>query len=220
MIESPTTSAGNFRGAVVIIDVFRAFTTAAVALSNGAEAVMMVDDVALALALRERGVGKVCIGERRGLKPTGFDFGNSPNEISRVSFSGEIVIQTTSNGTKGIVAASGAASLYAASLVNAAATVEAILTSGETQVRLIAAGDGADRTDEDEICALYMRALLRGRSPDRDAIRQAVGTLSPRLDGQTMSAEDFAACLEVDAIPLAVQVEQSQGLCVARSVRA
>lgn len=220
VIDSLTSSASHARGAVVIIDVFRAFTTAAVALSNGAEAIVMVADVAAALALRERGVGKVCIGERRGLKPTGFDFGNSPHEIRGVSFSGDVLIQTTSNGTKGVIAARGAASVYAASLVNAAATVRAILASGETEVWLIAPGDGADRTEEDEICALYMRALLQGRSPDRDAIRQAVGALSPRLDGQTLSAEDLAACLEVDAIPLAVRIDQSQGLCVARSVRA
>lgn len=219
-IASLTTSAAHARGAVVIIDVFRAFTTAAVALCNGAEAIVMVDDLDSALALRERGVGKVCIGERRGLKPAGFDFGNSPHEIRGVSFSGDVVIQTTSNGTKGVVAANSAASVYAASLVNAAATARAILASGETEVWLIAAGDGADRTEEDEICALYMRALLLGRSPDRDAIRRAVGTLSPRLDGQTLSVEDLAACLEVDAIPLAVRVERSQGLCVARGVRA
>lgn len=219
-IESLTPLAGQARGAVVIIDVFRAFTTAAVALSNGAEAIVMVDDVASALALRERGVGKLCIGERRGLKPTGFDFGNSPHEIRSVSFSGDILIQTTSNGTKGVVAASGATSVYAASLVNAAATVRTILTSGETEVWLIAAGDGADRTEEDEICALYMRALLQGRAPERDAIRHAVRTLSSRLDGQTLSAEDLAACLEIDAIPLAVRIDQSQGLCVARGVRA
>jgi 2-phosphosulfolactate phosphatase len=218
-IESLTTSAGNSKGAVVIIDVFRAFTTAAIALSNGAEAIVMVDDVASALALRDRGVGKLCIGERRGLKPNGFDFGNSPHEIRNISFSGDIVIQTTSNGTKGVVAASGASSLYAASFVNAAATVRAIQKSGEQAVWLIAAGDGQVRTEEDEICALYMRALLQGRSPDRDAIRHAVGTLSPRLDGQTLSAEDFAACLEVDAIPLAIRVEQTGDLLVARGVR-
>lgn len=219
-IESLTTSARYAKGAVVIIDVFRAFTTAAIALSNGAAAIVMVDDVTSALILRERGVGKVCIGERRGLKPTGFEFGNSPHEIRNISFSGDIVIQTTSNGTKGIVAARGASCLYAASFVNAAATVRAIQKSGEQEVWLIAAGDGPVRAEEDEICALYLRALLQGRSPDHDTIRSAVGTLSPRLDGQTPSAEDFAACLEVDATPLAIQVEQTEGLLVARGVRA
>lgn len=219
-IESLTPAAAQARGAVVIIDVFRAFTTAAVALSNGAEAIVMADDVEAALALRERGVGRLCIGERHGLMPPGFDFGNSPHEIRDVSFAGDVVIQTTSNGTKGVVAARGAASVYAASLVNAAATVRAILAGGETEVWIIAAGDGAERTEEDEICALYMRALLQGRSPDREAVRQVVRTLSPRLDGQTLSAEDLAACLDIDGVSLAVRVDQSQGLCVARGVRA
>lgn len=166
-----------------------------------------------------RGVGRICIGERGGLKPEGFDFGNSPHEIRDVSFAGDVVIQTTSNGTRAVLAASGAAELYAASLVNAAATVEAILGGGEREVWLVAAVDGADRTEEDEICALYMRALLRGRAPDRDAIRLAVAALSPRRDGRTLSAEDLTACLDIDSVPLAVRVERSQGLCVARGVR-
>ncbi|MCI3135289.1 2-phosphosulfolactate phosphatase [Phenylobacterium aquaticum] len=165
VIESLTASAGRARGAVVIIDVFRAFTTAAVALANGAEAIVMVDDLDTALALRDRGVGRICIGERRGVKPEGFDFGNSPHEIRDLSFAGDVLIQTTSNGTKGVLAARAATRVYAASLANAAATVRAILDDGEAEVWLIAAGDDAARTEEDEICALYMRALLQGRSP-------------------------------------------------------
>lgn len=180
----------------------------------------MVDDLASALSLRQRGVGRVCIGERRGLKPKGFDFGNSPHEIRGVSFAGDVLIQTTSNGTKGIVAAAGATNVYAASFVNAAATVRAILASGETELWLIAAGDGVRRAEEDEICALYMRALFHGRSPNHAAVCQAVEALSPRLDGQTISAEDMSACLDIDAIPLAVRVERSQGLCIAHGIRA
>ena len=40
-------------GSVVVIDVFRAFTTAAVALANGASNIVMVSTVEEALALRE-----------------------------------------------------------------------------------------------------------------------------------------------------------------------
>lgn len=112
-IDSLAASAGRARGAVVIIDVFRAFTTAAVALANGAEAIVMVEDLDTALALRARGVGRICIGERRGVKPMGFDFGNSPHEIRDVSFAGDVLIQTTSNGTKGVLAARDATRLYA-----------------------------------------------------------------------------------------------------------
>jgi 2-phosphosulfolactate phosphatase len=42
---------------MVIIDVFRVFTTAAVALSRSARRIMMVDSLNKALALRSSGVG-------------------------------------------------------------------------------------------------------------------------------------------------------------------
>jgi 2-phosphosulfolactate phosphatase len=92
-------------GAVAIIDVFRAFTTAAVVLANGASHIIMVSTVEEALALREGGIGQCCMGEVRGRAPTGFDFGNSPFEVNETDFSGKVVIQRTSAGTQGIVAA-------------------------------------------------------------------------------------------------------------------
>jgi 2-phosphosulfolactate phosphatase len=53
-------------GSVAIIDVFRAFTTAAVALANVASSIVMVRSVEEALALREAGIGQICMGEVRG----------------------------------------------------------------------------------------------------------------------------------------------------------
>src|SRR5262245_17043845 len=106
-------------GVVTVIDVFRAFTTAAVALANGASSIVMVRTVEEALALRDAGIGQICMGEVRGRSPDGFDFGNSPFEISSVDFRGKAIIQRTSAGTQGIVAASQAKRLYAASLVTA-----------------------------------------------------------------------------------------------------
>ena len=49
-------------GVVTVIDVFRAFTTAAVALANGATSIVMVRSVEEALALREAKIGQVCMG--------------------------------------------------------------------------------------------------------------------------------------------------------------
>src|ERR1700733_10148928 len=149
-------------GAVAIIDVFRAFTCAAVVLANGASRIVMVGTVAEAFALRDAGVGQVCMGEVRGLAPDGFDFGNSPFEVSRIDFSGQTIIQRTSAGTQGIVAEARAERLYAASLVTARATARAMGDSGVT------------RTDEDELCALHLRNLLQGREGDPDAVRRLI----------------------------------------------
>jgi 2-phosphosulfolactate phosphatase len=45
-------------GTVAVIDVFRAFTSAAVALANGASNIVMVRTVEEALALRDTGIGQ------------------------------------------------------------------------------------------------------------------------------------------------------------------
>lgn len=88
-------------GTVAVIDVFRAFTTAAVVLANGASRILIVSGVEEALALRDAGIVDICIGEVGGKAPPGFDYGNSPFEVSSVDFSGKTIIQRTSAGTQG-----------------------------------------------------------------------------------------------------------------------
>src|ERR1700730_11729301 len=105
VIESLLEGAGAAPGTIAVIDVFRAFTTAAVALANGAIRVVMVGSVEEALALRDAGLGQICMGEVGGRAPDGFDFGNSPFEISTVDFRDKTIIQRTSAGTQGIVTA-------------------------------------------------------------------------------------------------------------------
>ena len=74
-------------------------------LANGASEIVMVRTVEEAMALRETGIGQICMGEVRGRAPESFDFGNSPFEISAVEFQGKTIIQRTSAGTQGIVEA-------------------------------------------------------------------------------------------------------------------
>ena len=75
-IDSLLEGATRATGTVAVIDVFRAFTTTAVALANGASRIVMARTVEEALALRDAGIGEVCMGEVRGRAPDGFDFGN------------------------------------------------------------------------------------------------------------------------------------------------
>src|SRR5207237_7171860 len=87
-----------------------------------------------ALELRQAGIGEICMGEVYGRAPDGFDFGNSPFEVSTVDFRGNTIIQRTSAGTQGIVeAATKAERLYAASLVTAEATVRALISGSPDQ---------------------------------------------------------------------------------------
>jgi 2-phosphosulfolactate phosphatase len=50
-------------GSAAVIDVFRAFTSAAVAPANGVYKIVMVRTVEEALALRYAGIGQICMGE-------------------------------------------------------------------------------------------------------------------------------------------------------------
>jgi hypothetical protein len=56
-------------GAVVVIDVIRAFTTAAFAFGAGAGRILLVDTVEEALALRQRTPGARVMGEVGGRRP-------------------------------------------------------------------------------------------------------------------------------------------------------
>jgi 2-phosphosulfolactate phosphatase len=221
-IHSLLEGARRATGTVAVIDVFRAFTTAAVALANGASSIVMVRTVEEALALRDAGIGQICMGEVQGRAPYGFDFGNSPFEISGVDFGGKTIIQRTSAGTQGIVAAANQAMrLYAASLVTAEATVRALLSGRHDQVSLVAMGDsGVKRTDEDELCAIHLRNRLEGKVSDADAIRRLIlaGDEVERFRDPArpyLHPEDVDIALDIDRYDFAVRVEFENGRPVA-----
>ena len=167
----------------------------------------MVGDLDQARDLRAQGVGSICMGERGGDRPEGFDYGNSPVEIAAVDFSGQTLIQTTSNGTRGVLAASRAQKVFTGAFANAAATVQAILADPILPVSLVAMGDaGGLRRDEDEICALYLRALLLGLAPDKAATSQSVRTMAELKDTRRMSEADADACVVIDRVNFAIPV--------------
>jgi 2-phosphosulfolactate phosphatase len=225
-IHSLLEGARRATGIVAVIDVFRAFTTAAVAFANGAARIIMVASVEEALRLRDAGVGQVCMGEVRGRAPDEFDFGNSPFEISEVDFAGKTIIQRTSAGTQGVVSAANRADrLYAASLVTADATVRAMLAGEPDQISIIAkGGEGLKRTDEDEVCAIHLRNRLEGRPGDRRAVQRLIlagGEVSRFHDParRHLHPEDVEIALDIDRYDFAIRVQIEDGRPVGRMER-
>jgi len=86
-------------GLVVVIDVVRAFTTAAFAFAAGARRIILAGPVEQALALRERFPGALLMGESGGLLVPGFDLWNSPAQFdgwiwpARHSFSARLLVR-------------------------------------------------------------------------------------------------------------------------------
>ena len=222
VIDSLLEGARRARGVVIIIDVFRAYTTAAVALSGGAEKIVLVAEVEEALALRNDGVGELCMGEVGGMRPEGFDFNNSPSQVSRADVKGKTIIQSTRAGTVGMTAATEADQLYGGSLAVASATVEAVQRLDPSLVTIVAMGsEGRIRTDEDEQCALFMRNLLQGVTPDHESVRSLVlaGSEARKYGNPAtphFPTEDRDIAVSIDSHDFAIRAAPEDGLLVAR----
>lgn len=84
---------------VVIIDVFRATSTIASALYNGAKCVIPVDSVPKAIEI-SKSIDGIAAGERDGKLADGLSHGNSPLEYSKDFIEGKTLVLTTTNGTR------------------------------------------------------------------------------------------------------------------------
>ena len=202
-IGSLTRDAEEAQGAALVIDVFRAFTTAAIAFDRGAERITLVAEVAEALAIRRRNpaIADILMGEVDGKRPDGFDYGNSPYEALTVDFAGKSVVQSTRAGTVGTAAAgaAGCDPIYVTSFVVAGATVRALRAENPApeRVTILAMGDqGVNRSDEDEHCALYLRNRLEGRNPDPEAVRKLImaGGATQKFFDERAAAVSPAGC--------------------------
>jgi 2-phosphosulfolactate phosphatase len=143
--------------AVAVIDVLRASTSIAVALDNGARAIVPFeksDEVIERSKAFEKGDVRLA-GERKSLPIPGFDLGNSPQAFTRDIVEGKTILMATTNGTGAVTATQGARDVIIASYVNfstSLAFLRAALRSG-ADVALVCAGHDRRFALEDAACA-------------------------------------------------------------------
>ena len=148
-------------GVVVVIDVLRAFTTAAYAFDRGAEEICLVSTVEEAFELRERDPRCLLIGEVDGLPIDGFDLPNSPSALEGLDLSTRRLVQRTTAGTQGVVLATNADHLFVASLCVASPTAKCISALGPDVVTFVETGLRAKGGGEEDVaCADYISSLL------------------------------------------------------------
>jgi 2-phosphosulfolactate phosphatase len=204
-------------GHAVIVDVFRAFTTAAFCVAAGATEIVLVADHEQALALKRADRALFLTGEIGGRPILGFDAGNSPSAIERLDLKGRRVVQRTSSGTQGVVAATGARQILLGSFVIAGATVR-YLRERADEVTVVAMGHNArEEADEDAACARYLAAALR----DEPTPPPHVTLLSDHAaEGwpEWFPQRDAELAMELDRFSFALPVAREGGLLVARPV--
>ena len=204
------------KGLTVIIDVFRAFSTACYVMAAGAEKIITVEHVEEALRLKGIMDEAILMGERQERKVPGFDFGNSPTHILDQDFTGRTVIMTTSSGTRGIVNARSADEIITGSFVNADAVISYIGRKNPAELSLICMGyEGHTPTQEDTFFAEYVRSSLLGKKVDFKQIKKTLRTgdgarLLDPANHEWSPATDFGLCLDLDRFGFVLSVEKGE----------
>ena len=209
--------AKNAKGFTIIIDVFRAFSTACYIMAAGAEKIITVEHVEDALNLKKMIKDPILLGERNERKVTGFDFGNSPSHILNVDFTGKTVIMTTSSGTRGILNAGLAEEIITGSFVNAEGVISYIKKKNPSELSLVCMGyEGHTPTQEDTFFAEYVRDRLLGREVDFQKIVNILRTgdgarlLNP-ANHEWSPSTDFDLCLDLNRFNFILSVEKGKG---------
>ena len=204
-------------GLTVIIDVFRAFSLECYLYDMGVKEIRPIGSIEDAFALSEKIPNSILVGERKGKKCEGFDYGNSPSAVDREHVGGKTVIHTTSAGTQGIVNAQNAEEIITGSLVNAKAIVSYIKSKNPETVSIVSMGTRGIRTNpEDELCAEYLISLLEDREmPDIEeriaSLRTNGGEHFFDPDNQEVFPEaDYWMCIKHDQFPFVIRVEKDE----------
>jgi len=212
-------------GLVVIVDVIRAFTTAAYAFAAGAEKIILVGTVEEALAHKEDDPDVLIMGEVGGLPPAGFDYGNSPSQMAALNLRGATLIQRTGAGTQGAVRSVNADRLLAASFCVASASAEYIrLASLEETTFVISGLEENGRGDEDRACAEYIEALVEDRRPEpapfiRRVFESRDATMHLDPAQPQFPASDLDYCTQIDKFDFAMPIARTAGQLVMRAIK-
>jgi 2-phosphosulfolactate phosphatase len=144
----------------VVFDVLRATSSVITGLDSGVDSIIPVRTLEEARTLKEKNPSLLLAGERGGLPPKGFDFGNSPEEFQNAK--SRTVVLTTTNGTAAIESVKSAQSVLIGALLNIDALANYLFTHRPTNLLLVCSGTGEEFSLEDAIAAGALVARLSG----------------------------------------------------------
>lgn len=199
------------KGLTVIIDVFRAFTTACHVAARHPRTYHLFTSSAAAPPLRGLDPAPLLIGKAELGVDLGYDIPNSPALSATVAVEDRVVLHRSGAGAKGVLAATQADEVITGSFVNAAAVVRYIRSRAPEKVTLVPMGHEAGTpSPEDDLCARCIAALLDGQdfdlAPHREALRASSGRYF--FEGAAeYPPEDFELCLERDRFDFVLRAE-------------
>jgi 2-phosphosulfolactate phosphatase len=222
------------RTVCVVLDVLRATSTIVNALGNGAAALIPVEEISEALALRQRRPKVLLAGEREGVRIgaelTGgrpFDLGNSPREFTAEKVRDRTIVMTTTNGTRAMRACANAKAVLIGSFLNLGATAAWLKSHSPAHLLLVCSGTFEQAAYEDVLCAgalceLAWDLYAKGAVSDSAVMsRQLFQLQQPdllaafsqsrngrRLLSRSELRDDVSFCAAVDSVPLVAQLNK------------
>ncbi|MDD5262681.1 MAG: 2-phosphosulfolactate phosphatase [Methylacidiphilales bacterium] len=173
--------AGEWRGrTVVVIDVLRATSTLVTALAEGVKEVRCFREISEARAYANGKPAVALAGEREGVAPEGFNFGNSPREFLGAGNRYETVVLTTTNGTRALEAVKPAACVVLCSFLNFSVVVDFLRKNAhglERNFAIVCSGTGELFALEDGLLAGALLSELGLPHPAAKLYESCVGRL-------------------------------------------
>ncbi len=192
----------------IVVDVLRATSTIAQALTAGYRRVLCCTEIDDARRLRAEIEGSIVGGERNAVRIEGFDVGASPREFLEPR--AETLILSTTNGTRTILtAAERCEQVLLGSLLNLEAVAEEARRRG-VDVAIFCAGFKGAFALDDAYCAGRIVGLLGAERSDAaiaaELVSRSFASSSEALNARTYGPpgleEDIAFCARENVVPV------------------
>lgn len=209
----------------IVIDVFRAFTTASYVLDQKPATYQLAVRHQMITELASSCINPFVIGKpEKGMLGDIYTIPNSPSRVLEHQLSGLHVIHRTQAGAQGVLQAKNADIILVAGLVNAQATVKYLKKLDQPKVTFCPMGhEGTCPSVEDNLCAEYIQALLEGKkidiTPHLYELKEGPGKYFFTQDQRQYPKEDFDRCLETDRFDFAIQATLGDGYATLKAVK-
>lgn len=197
---------------IIVIDVFRAFTTACCVLERNPTSYILTNKSTAVSHLISGLQDSFLIGKAERGVTLNYNIPNSPTRVKEVDIKGRNVFHRTEGGASGVLMSKGLGIILAAGLANADATVRYVLQLQNPEITILPMGhEGITPSLEDDICAQYIDAKFRGQTMDLAHyfadLREGPGKYFFTDDQWQYPREDFDCCMDLNRFNFAIHAD-------------
>lgn len=168
---------GPYPDVVVLVDVLRTSTVAPILFDKGLRHLYLCPSLRVSRAVAQRHA-YLLFGERGGLPPEGFNYGNSPAELLAADLSARSAVLTSQNAPATLPALNGARHVLLGALYNADAVAARAAELAREEVALVCCGFAGQEDLDDTLGAGFIAARLKQLLPEAELAGAAVMAVS------------------------------------------